>query len=320
MGAVICYTYHGFMSTPNPRRQTIVILIVCVVAVAGTWWYTSDHSAVTEQKKAEQARPSVFAVARQDVSGTALTSSDWKKAFIESTSSVAYKPGAAGSAAGTPENLTATQKFSQDFFTQYVNMKQLGLSGDSGVVSSTVSTLLAQDYSSPSDQPRQYSDTDIHMGSSDDTAALRAYGNALGALMQNYAPTNDDASLALAGLRHEDPNYVQELAANVTNYKIILAKLLAMPVPPSLAEYHLGLVNGASDMISIASAFQASETDPMRAISALSSYQNAYQLVLSNILYVDKAFIDAGISYGPGESGSALVNAEQMNQSDQSTQ
>ena len=286
-----------------PSKQTIIISFVCLAAIAGMAIYVDRKSPI--QSEPTKTQLSVFAKAQDMFDNSPIsTSTDWKKAFLETgTSSASFKTPIKVTPKATDDALTATDKFGRGLFSQYVSLKQVGLNTDSAVVSSTISSLLAQSAAS-GDKPREYTSSDININPDTSVAALKQYGNITGSLFITNAPIKDDATLALAGMQNKDPNYKEELGANIVKYKVVLARLLAIPVPRSVRSYHLNLVNGASQMIYIASALQVSETDPMRAMSGLKMYSTAFPLVIQNMAMIRNALGSSGITYLPTEGGS----------------
>jgi hypothetical protein len=184
-----------------------------------------------------------------------------------------------------------------------VNLKQVGLLNDPAIVSSTISSLLAQTESGMN-KPKEYILNDISINPDKSVAALKQYGNVVGMLLKTYSPATDDATLALAGLQKKNPTYKEEIGANLAKYKIILVQLLTISVPQNVSSYHLNLVNGASDMIFISSALQSSETDPIRAVGALKLYSTAYPLILENVLLLRNILASTKITYANSDGGS----------------
>lgn len=295
------------MPTLHPQKQTVAISIVCLIAVAAVAIYAYGLTPLKEASNGQQISVSAETGRRQPYASSIGTSTDWKKQFFGNGPAGSLVTATRGSSTSSAEKLTETDQFSRDVFTQIVNLNQTGLIDDSAMVSTTVSDLLAKDYSG-SDKPETYDIGDILIDPDDGTAALRAYGNAVGSLLQAHETQQDSAAIALAGLQGKDPSYVQELQANAAAYQAVLKGLLSIPAPESVSAYHLGLVNGASDMIYITSALSATPTDPMRAISALNLYQTAFTLGLQNLLMIRNTMTSAGIVYGDGEGGSFFFN------------
>lgn len=291
-----------FMPTPYPKKQTIVIFVVCIVAVVAVALYVHGQKS-SKQDTGSQPSVSTETNGRQADMMVIGTSTDWRKQFFGNAStSGSFGLAARTAPSSAAEKLTATEQLSRDVFTQYVNLKQVGLINNTAIVSSTVSSLLTKDYSG-SDKPRVYTTSDIVISPDNSTAALKAYGNSVGALLKTYSPKQDSATLALAGMQGRDPSYVEKLQANATAYRTILTRLLAIPAPKSVSAYHLGLINGASDMIYITLALSVSGTDPMRAINGLSLYQKAVQLGLENLLMIRGTLATASITYGSSDGG-----------------
>ena len=287
-----------------PNKQTIIIFIVCIAAIIGIVIYVEGKIPKTPVANADQ--PSIFARAQDEFNDTSLsTSTDWQKAFLDTaTTSKSFKTPTKSAATGSStENLTDTDKFGRGLFSQYVSLKQVGLNNDPAIVSSTISSLLAQT-DLMSDKPKEYSMNDIRVSSDTSVTALKAYGNAVGSLLKANTPAKDDATIALAGIQGKDPTYTQELGDNIVKYKVILSTLLSTPVPPSVSPYHLALVNGASYMVFISSALQSAEKDPLHALAGLKMYSTAFPLILENLVNVRLALASAGITYNASEGGS----------------
>ena len=287
-----------------PSKQTIIIFVVCIVAIAGMVIYVGGKAPQKQDVNIDQ--PSVFARAQNEFASTTVsTSTDWKSAFLDtSTSSKAFKtPAKIVATSTTDENLTATDKFGRGLFSQYVTLKQVGLDSNPEIVSSTIASLLAQT-DAEDDKPKEYGMSNIQVNNDQSATALKQYGNTIGLLFKNYSPSKDDASLALAGMQGTDPAFVDELGANIVKYKVILSTLLNTSVPQSVSSFHLALVNDASAMIFIASAMQVSKTDPLRAIGGLKLYSSTFPSILQNMLSIRNALGYSGIVYAASDGGS----------------
>jgi len=279
------------------HKQTAFILVVCCIAVLGAFFYTYRQS-----PSAPEQTPSVFA--RYDGSDQdTSTSTDWKKMFFDTTTSSTSFSTSKSSGSALSEKLTATDQFSRDVFAQFALLHQAGLTNNKTVVSSTLATLLSKDYTSDN-QPKTYSLSDVIVNPNNDIPTLKAYGNTLGLLLKAYTPKKDDASIALAGIQGKDPNASQELLSHASDYQTVLKNLLKMSVPKNVVSAHVGLENGASQMIYIATALASTQKDPILAISGLKMYQSAFTTVADNLLLIKATLISAGIHYLDTEGGS----------------
>jgi len=291
------------MPTPYPQKQTLVISLVCIVAVAAVAIYAHGQAFTGQETGDRSMSVSAQNNHTQPYSGLISTSTDWKKNFFGNVATgSSFSTTKSGVSTSPEEKLTATDRLSRDVFTQVMNLNQTGLINNNAVVSNTVSGLLAKNYSS-SDEPRTYAMTDILINPDNSISALKAYGNGVGSVLETYGPKQDNATLALAGIQGKDPAYGKELQANADDYHAILTRLLAIPAPQSVSAYHLGIVNGASYMMYIASALSVAGTDAMRSMEALGMYQTAFSDGLQNLLMIRHALATAGIIYGTGEGG-----------------
>ena len=286
------------MAKLYPHKQTVIIFLVCFIFVSAMVRYSRGPN--TSNTQYGQGNVAV-APASIDGIATTTTPSDWQKQFF-GTATTSIKLSAKNNTPIAKIPLTITNEVGRNVFTQYANLKQSGLIKDSAMVNSAMSGVITQAFSD-SDKARTYLMSDIIVIQDNSVAKLREYGNSIGKLFQSYAPTQDDAALALAGMQGKDPAYKEKIGANITRYNAILTNLLKIPTPASISKYHLQFVNDASNMIFIASSFQVSESDPLRAINGLKMYSTQFPLILKNIAYIKNAIASAGISYNEGEGG-----------------
>jgi hypothetical protein len=287
-----------------PHRQTIIIFIVCCVLVAGTVVYTRIQQP-PEFHSQTVMEPLGIGLATSSVTITTSTSTDWKKLFFNENSSafsLSTKKTASSSDAGA---LSPTEQLGRDAFIEFAFLHKAGLADNASVVSSTVATIVAKDFSSIS-KPDMYTADSVILAPTDDAASLKAYGNELGQLLKAYAPAQSSISIAFDGWQGNDSTYMDELKSNAADYQNILNGLLSMPVPESLASHHLGLINGINYTHYVTTSLMLIKSDPVDALAGIQSYQTAFSLVVDNLVPIRKSLKDAGITYDPSEPGSYL--------------
>jgi hypothetical protein len=284
------------MAKLYPHKQTVIIFIVCVTVVGIVIW--NSHSQSKEQDINITEKP----LNNTNIPVTSRVSTDWQKQFFDSTNN-SVKLSAKKIDTTSEAPLSMTSEFGRNLFTQYVNLKQTGLTSDTDIVNSTISGVINQAFAE-SDEPKTYTVSDIITNEDNSAATLKEYGNNIGMLFLKYAPTQDDATLALAGMQGKDPSYKEKINTNINKYKIILSNILKIPAPKIVKDYHLTLSNGMSNMIFIASSLQTSETDPLKAINALKLYSTVYPSILDSIAHIKIALGSIGITYNEGEGGS----------------
>lgn len=286
------------MAKLYPHKQTVIIFLVCFIFVSAMVWYSRGPNAPETQYG---QRGVAVAPASIDEIATTTTPSDWQKQFFgAATTSIKLSAKNNTPTAKTP--LTITNEVGRNVFTQYANLKQSGLIKDSAIVNSAMSGVITQAFSN-SEKPKVYSMKDIVVSQNGSVAKLKEYGNAVGAVFQTYAPTQDDAALALAGMQEKDPAYKEKIGANIVRYQAMLTRFLSIPAPVSISKYHLQLINDASSMVFIAGALQVSKTDPVRAINGLKMYSTQYPLIMKNVASIMNTIALAGITYTDGEGG-----------------
>jgi hypothetical protein len=286
------------MSTTRIHKQTIIIGAVCALFVGGMFYMTYGNS---DKPIPPEDQVSIFA--RYD-SSTSTPTADWKKQFFAETgSSTIVVKNSSNDQTTSNEELTATDRLGRDFLTQYAMLHQAGLANNNAVVSSTVANLLNQDYLTEN-LYKEYSEKDVRLSSVSDDASLRVYGNKVGLLLKAYSPEKDDAVIALEGMQGKNDDASTILKKHAADYQTVLNNLLAMSVPISMAKPHIGLVNGASQMVYIATSLSGAKTDPLQAITSLKTYESAFKLISMSIIYIKSNLAEKNISYTETEGGS----------------
>ncbi|MEI8248940.1 MAG: hypothetical protein WCG07_00380 [Candidatus Taylorbacteria bacterium] len=290
------------MPTSYPRKQTIIIAGVCIIAIGATAFYVrSQHSGTTDQQ--------VSVLGEQQASSTivlATSSEDWKKAFFGATGTQAIAKLKANSATETPEELTATDILGRNFFTQFVQLKQSGLANDQASIDA-VNTKLISDSLNSIPAPKLYGSKDITLSkntSFKDTAST--YAIALARILAQDMPTQNEAEVAEAAFSSGDLTQLKNIAPIVQGYKAGVIELLKTPVPQTLVQYHLNLINGLSIQAYNAEALQKSDVDPIRGLAAISLEIKGLQTISEAIGSMQSYFAVAGIPFTAEKSGTIL--------------
>jgi hypothetical protein len=174
----------------------------------------------------------------------------------------------------TNEKLTETDKFAREFFASYTAMKASGQVDDNTI--KDFSTALAQKISDPS-IVNQYSEKDIKITKNDEPTDKEDYYVTAGGLFEKYKTEGigDELDIAstMAGVGSTTDNQNQDKLIKVAGaYKEFAKKLLLIPVPKSLEEYHLRIINSANKTgISVLN-MSKMITDPIVGISGTSQY------------------------------------------------
>jgi hypothetical protein len=177
--------------------------------------------------------------------------------------------------ASTNQNLTETDKFARDFFTAYSAMQT------SGQIDSTTinnfSTALGQQISDSS-MVDQYGEKDILIAKSDEAQDEQDYYIAAGNLFEKYKGEGVGTELEVAGNVAStgdtaDTENQNNLAKISGAYQEFAQKMLLIPVPKSLADYHLKIINNANNTGIAVLNMSKMMTDPVTGISGISQYE-----------------------------------------------
>lgn len=176
----------------------------------------------------------------------------------------------------TAENLTETDKFARQFFSAYTSMKASGQ-----VDSQTINNFgnaLGQKIVNPSLVDR-YSEKDIKIANIDDANSRVKYYFAVKKLFESHKSTGlgDELSIVSGGLNTYSATGKDSQSAELTTianaYQDFAQKITEMPVPNSLAVYHLRIANSANNTGISVSNMAKIISDPIVGLSGVSQYQ-----------------------------------------------
>lgn len=296
------------MAILHPQRQTIIIVLVCILAVAGTAYYVYGQKGFESSVDFEPIVTSSGSNSKQN-SGIG-TSTDWQKQFFDSTGKKTVVSGSASSKSSTKnEKLTTTDQLGRSFFNNYVQLEQTNRVGDQNSVKNAV------DYSIDTalgniPELKTYTSANIIISQNNTPAAARTYGNTVSDVLEKYAPRADAALIASEAFEGDDLSQLGGIDVIIQGYVTTIPKLLAVPVPSAIAANHVALVNGISAILYVSQGLRVAETDPVQAMVALGTYKVARNSLRNALLSLKEYFIDAGIVFSANEPGSAFESIE----------
>ncbi len=253
-----------------PHRQTVIIFVVSVLAVAGTIWYVKGPAPVTSNVSSTAA---VSAVAPTNDLAAVSASGDWRKQFYDSSKTGSFKTSTQKTSADSSGDapLTATDALARDFMARYMQMHKAGLDTDQKTIDSVASQLITNGVANVV-PPRSFALSDIKTTSAVDKATLSAYGRSISAILHSYLPDSDhnEAQIAIQALDNGDMTLLKKIDPVISNYREAAAALMSMRVPAPLAQYHLNLVNGVAMALFNAKALRNLESDPLTGLGAIS--------------------------------------------------
>ncbi len=291
------------MAKNYPRLQTVIIFIVCVIAVAFFYAYARENNG----GQTAQATADNIQLTGNDNASSANANptdipvnSDWQKQFLASGSgsNVAYKSSGTAAKTKTPVQ-TLTDKVSQDFFTQVWQIHQAGLDSDTGTLD-TVSSNFADQVAAAA-APTVYSAKDMKISADESSGAIALYAKNLMMALKKI-PTGDAATIANDALSGSNSSSLKNIDPIVVGYKQVLASLRAIPVPQSFSGYHLNITNAISTLLFNAAALRKADVDPVRGLGAISIYIQGMQQLSSALDDLQNGFTAAGIVFADSAS------------------
>jgi len=212
---------------------------------------------------------------------------------------------------GTPEKLTETDKISREFMTRYIELKK-----ETGKISAEDAENLAISLLQKHNldlKPKEYGLSDLVTATSSDSFAVRAYGNAVGAILIKHSPKNSESELdivtraAKAGSPEGAEASLKKLDPIINGYSAIIADLLALPIPEGAEIAHLPLLQSLSGLLEGLKGLRALTTNSIQAMPALSLYRDSAENLGIAVQGFGDYFKKHGVSFTKKESGYVLT-------------
>ena len=149
----------------------------------------------------------------------------------------------------------------------------------------------------------------------DTPAAQKTYGNDLAVAMAKNSGTGYiDTMVAIDNATSQnDASHLQKLSSISGSYQTIAKTLLRVPVPQTLAPFHLQVVNNFQKIADTYTPMSTILTDPLRGLTAVKDYQTLTQETLIVFINIGQTLNKNGILFTKDEPGSAwgvLVSAQ----------
>lgn len=199
----------------------------------------------------------------------------------------------ATSSATVKENLTLTDTFARDFFTQYMNTQQSGTQ-----ITPANADQFASDYLKTSTLPdisaKQYTLADLSLTDSG-RANISNYKDSIAAIFAKYWPSGKTNEIAIMqqAFTNNDTGALAGLTPIISGYQSALKNMVTLPVPKLATSLHLNVLNTLSTYIQTLKMVQSSYTDPLSGLVALNSYQNNYANISVSLANLQMYFINS---------------------------
>ncbi len=288
-----------------PRKQTVIIFVICFLAVGGA----AAYSFSSQQSQVRQTVPEVTSGGEDQLPDNALatTSTAWQKQFFTDKTGGSYTAATSTTNQGSSQTeLTATDVLGRDFFTNYMQLRSAGLTQDQQSVDTMAQNLIARDVTAAA-SPHIYSIVDIKTDSNQDvTMAAATYATKLMQILQAYMPKQNEAEIAMSALDSNDPEALKAIDQNILGYQAAISALLATPVPSAMIQYHIDLINGLSIELFNSEALRKVTVDPVKAIAAVSLEAQGLQTLSMALGNIQVYLASVGVIFKTPTSGSIL--------------
>jgi len=208
-------------------------------------------------------------------------------------------------------NLTETDKFSRDFFIQYVASLQSGQPVNQADYEKLLQNYLAE--AANKTNVRFYGASDFKVATAETPTIIRAYGNEVARIMSRKegAPALESELLIIDRyVKTTDPEELLKLEPLVAEYRRIEEELKNTPVPQSALILHIELINAISFTKQGIEGMQMIETDPLKAIAAINNYPEASGNILPALRLIKKYLVEEHkVVFTQAEDGYRLFNA-----------
>lgn len=263
------------MSKKYPRKQTVIIFVVCLAIVISAMYYSSKNNQQNNTSiKSNIGLTTGYSTSSESLKIDSSAFSDWKKQFASST--IAREVGKIDN-----KELTQTDRLGRELFTKFVELNQADLLNDNTVITETANNLISSNIA-----PQEsvvYTDKDLKIISSKDLVSLNNFSIAVANAINEYSITKNESTIIGEYLSNSDPNVLKGIDPIIANYKKIISSLLAIPTPQIMVTSELRLINAYSVLLASATDLRTMGTDPVRGLSGISSHITGAKEIISSI-------------------------------------
>lgn len=175
------------------------------------------------------------------------------------------------------EEITETEKFSRNFFSQYLTLKMAarGEELDATIKEGLVNSLMENINTGIPITP--YSLSGLKISPNNSKEAALDYGNKLSLIFQSHTNPvpGDEILFFMEMLGKSDESMITRLDKSVALYESLIKDSLGLSVPSDIKDQHLKLLNSLVLLKEISIRFRDYFKDPLAGLAAMNQHQNA---------------------------------------------
>lgn len=271
------------MAIYYPHKQTALILLVCVLAIGGTWFYVRSQSSYGDGQKADTVTLNVDRGLIVSASSTPPT--DWQKDFFGAGGSTVTTLNSSKTKQVDEGPLTITDQMGREFFTKYIQLRQANLLGNKDIVDQTSQDLVTATINASA--PRVYSSADIRIIDISKGDYLERYSQSITDIINTYGFERGESSILQEFNKTSDARVLKNIDPIIKVYKQMVASLLSTQVPAAMQDNHLSILNSVSAIESAAEDLRHADTDAVRTLSGIGKHVKGVTKLLDTIVVVN---------------------------------
>lgn len=159
----------------------------------------------------------------------------------------------------------------------------------------------------------KYTRDDITVTENNSTIALRTYGNAVAVIAQSGTlPEGTDTPLNILDsyFLHKDPSILEKLVPHEEAYSKMVKQMLVTPVPSSMTNEHLYLINIYSALSADIAAMQKAETDALAAMLRMRRYPQDANALYTAVSDLYLKIHRSGVQWNNNDAASSFIKIE----------
>lgn len=285
-------------------KRNILILGACLVVIGGIFMYF-EYKNQPQIAALENDDLLIVGTSTASISTTSF-SNDWEKTLGEVYSQ---------SQAQSPSNNTDTQKLSatdelgRNLLNQYMMAKQSGEPLSDAEKQQIVASILQNVTVSLS--AKTYTEADITVDKNPTDASIRAYGNAMGAILAKHLGGESNITIMQRALNSGTPEGLKEFDTVANRYRAVALDTKALAVPADAMLFHLAYINNLEGMAYALAGIKVIYSDPFAAIAsekAFVQYLTSFEKAKNQL---NSYFTSKNIIFSAKETGYFLAGSSQ---------
>lgn len=292
--------------------KNIVFIFVAILLVGGSFVFAEYRNKQAENVYVAPEIVSSVDRSAQDADTDNDGLKDWEEILLGSDPRDAKSKGNIKSAATVTKDVTKTTEklepidlVSREFFARYLELRQVGLSGDQysqqELVERTVNGIQLN-------EAKPYLTSEIKVKMDNSTESIKKYGNEIATVFKKFAIVSRNEGIIVKDASEKnDPKILEELDPVIESYRNIVNALLAVESPQIVSTMHLDLLNGMNSALFVTQSFRKSAVDPIVGLQATTQYLSASDKVIRAMTAIKSYLMYLGIAYSPSEPGVLFI-------------